>query len=166
MSVPDTAVVLLAEDREDDIFLIRKAFATAGLSNPLYVVNDGEQAIAYLMGDGPFSNRAEYPLPDIILLDLKMPRLDGFEVLTWIRRQPGIRGLPVVVLTSSEELRDVNRAYSLGANSFLVKPLDFENSVALVKMVEKYWIRSSKLPQTSRPRLPSDIPQPPEGHSN
>src|SRR5438309_11574947 len=101
MSTPDSAVILLAEDREDDIFLIRKAFRTAGLNNPLYVVNDGEQAIAYLIGDGPFSNRDEYPLPDIILLDLKMPRLDGFEVLTWIRQQPGIRGLPVVVLTSS-----------------------------------------------------------------
>jgi CheY-like chemotaxis protein len=153
MSAPESAVILLVEDREDDIFLIRKAFSKANLINPLYVVNDGEQAVAYLMGDSPYSNRNEYPLPDIILLDLKMPRLDGFEVLTWIRKQPGIRGLPVIVLTSSEELRDVNHAYALGANSFLVKPLDFENSLSLIKMVEKYWIRSSRLPQSSRPKL-------------
>src|SRR4051812_36401069 len=147
MSTPDTAVILLVEDREDDVFLIKKAFSKANLNNPVYVVNDGEQAIAYLMGDVPYSNRNEYPLPDIILLDLKMPRLDGFEVLTWIRRQPGIRGLPVIVLTSSEELRDVNQAYALGANSFLVKPLDFENSLSLIRMVEKYWIRTVKLPE-------------------
>lgn len=153
MATPDTAVILLVEDREDDVYIIRKAFFTSGLNNPLYVVNDGEQAVAYLMGDAPYSNRSEYPLPDIILLDLKMPRLDGFEVLTWIRKQPGIRGLPVIVLTSSEDLRDVNRAYALGANSFLVKPLDFENSLSLLRMVEKYWIRSCKLPEGSRPLL-------------
>jgi CheY-like chemotaxis protein len=151
MTAPESAVILLVEDREDDIFLIKKAFAKANLPNSLYVVNDGEQAVAYLMGDAPFSRRSEYPLPDIILLDLKMPRLDGFEVLTWIRKQPGIRGLPVVVLTSSEDLRDVNRAYALGANSFLVKPLDFENSVALATIIEKYWMRSVKLPQSNRP---------------
>jgi CheY-like chemotaxis protein len=166
MSTPESAIILLVDDREDDVFLIRKAFRTAGLNNPLYTVNDGEQAVAYLMGEGPFSNRAEYPLPDLILLDLKMPRLDGFEVLSWIRNQPGIRALPVIVLTSSEELRDVNRAYELGANSFLVKPLDFENSVSLLSTVQKYWIRFSKLPESSRPARQSTPQKPPEGQSN
>src|SRR4051812_22677364 len=92
----DTAVILLVEDREDDIVIIRKSFGKAGLLNPLQVVRNGEEAVAYLMGDKPYANRGEYPLPDLILLDLKMPRMDGFEVLTWIRTQPGIRGLPVV----------------------------------------------------------------------
>lgn len=165
MNTPESAVILLVEDREDDVLLIRKAFARAGLRNPLYVVNDGEQAIAYLMGEAPFTNRSEYPLPDLILLDLKMPRLDGFETLNWIRRQPGIRGLPVVVLTSSEEIRDVNRAYQLGANSFLVKPLDFENSIAVAKMIEKYWLRSAKLPETHRSAPQATPVRPPENLS-
>ncbi len=166
MIAPEAAVILLVEDREDDVLLIKRAFAKAGLNNPLYIVNDGEQAIAYLMGDSPFSNRNEYPLPDIILLDLKMPRLDGFETLAWIRKQPGIRALPIIVLTSSDEIRDVNRAYALGANSFLVKPLDFENSVAVAKMVEKYWLRSSKLPQTTRPASESSPLSSPQRHSS
>ena len=151
MSQRESAVILLVEDREDDIFLIRKAFREANLINPIHVVTDGEQAIAYLMGGAQFSNRSEYPLPDIVLLDLKMPRVDGFEVLSWIRKQPGTRGLPVVVLTASEEIRDMNRAYQLGANSFLVKPMDFQNSLALVTLIEKYWLSTNKLPVNFRP---------------
>lgn len=158
----ETAVILLVEDREDDIVLIRKAFSKAGLLNPLYVVRNGEEAVAYLLGDKPYANRSEYPLPDLILLDLKMPRMDGFEVLTWIRTQPGIRGLPVVVLTSSQELRDVNQAYSLGANSFLVKPLDFENSVELARLLHRYWLKSSKLPETYRPASQPTPPNKPK----
>src|SRR5437879_6114874 len=117
------ALILIAEDREDDIFVIRRAFEKAHLLNPLQVVRDGEEAIAYLKGEGKFANRGEYPLPELLLLDLKMPRIDGFEVLRWIRQQPGLNALRVVVLTSSEDIRDVNQAYRLGANSFLVKPL-------------------------------------------
>lgn len=101
MSSPESAVVLIVEDRDDDALLIRKAFARAGVINPLYFVRNGEEAIAYLTGDVPFSNRIEYPLPDIILLDLKMPKIDGFETLTWIRNQPGIRNIPVHRRTKS-----------------------------------------------------------------
>src|SRR6476619_4385714 len=119
----DQALILLVEDRGEDILLIQKAFHRAGVVNPRLAVRDGEQAIAYLSGTGPYSNRAEYPLPWLILLDLKMPRVDGFEVLKWIRSQPELRRLIVVVLTSSEQLKDVNRAYELGANSFMVKPM-------------------------------------------
>src|SRR2546428_9867920 len=125
-SMPDQAVILLAEDREDDILLIRKAFQEAFINNPLQVVRDGEEAIAYLSGEGKYSNRAEYPLPELMLLDLKMPGTDGFDVLKWMRQQPGLQALRVVVLTSSDQMRDVNAAYQLGANSFLVKPIDFE----------------------------------------
>src|ERR1044072_2358182 len=125
----DQAVILLAEDSENDILLTRRAFAKAHLVNPLHVVRDGVEAIAYLKGVEPYANRAEYPLPDLLLLDLKMPRKDGFEVMRWIRDQPGLRGLRIVVLTSSDRIRDVNLAYQLGANSFLVKPVNFERFV-------------------------------------
>src|SRR5204863_7454091 len=90
MNSPESAVILLVEDRDDDIVLIRKAFEKAELANPIYVVKNGEEAVAYLIGDAPFSNRNEYPFPDLLLLDLKMPKLDGFETLLWLRNQPGI----------------------------------------------------------------------------
>lgn len=146
----DTAVILIVEDREDDIHIMRKAFERASLANPIQIVRDGEEAIAYLTGDGKYSNRAEYPLPALVLLDLKLPRVDGFEVLSWIRRQPGIRGLPVVVLTSSKDLADVNRAYQLGANSFFVKELDFQGTVDLAKLLETYWLKKTLTPETRR----------------
>ena len=109
----DQAVILLAEDREDDIILIQRSFKAALMTNPFYVVRNGEEAIDYLKGEGPFANREEYPLPDLLLLDLKMPRIDGFGVLEWIRATPSMASLRVIVLTSSENLNDVNRAYQL-----------------------------------------------------
>src|SRR5438874_8305913 len=99
--MPDQAVILLVEDREDDITLIRRAFERAKIPNPLQVVRDGSEAISYLAGERKFSNRAEYHLPALVLLDLKMPGVDGFEVLRWLRLQPELRSLLVVVLTSS-----------------------------------------------------------------
>jgi len=89
--------------------------------------------------------------PKLILLDLKLPRMDGFEVITWIRKQEGIRAIPVVVLTSSSQLRDVNRAYELGANSFFVKEFDFQNSVDLTRLLERYWLQKARKPESSRP---------------
>ena len=157
--MPDQGVILLAEDREDDILLIRRAFRKAFITNPLQVVRDGEEAIAYLSGEGKYSNRSEYPLPDLMLLDLKMPRMDGFEVLEWIRRQPGLSSLRVVVLTASDHMHDVNSAYKLGANSFLVKPMDFEDVVHLGKFLTTYWLRMSKAPETSRPQRLRNSPQ-------
>jgi CheY-like chemotaxis protein len=154
--MPDEAVILLAEDREDDVLLVRKAFERGAINNPLQVVRDGEEAMAYLSGEGKYSNRAEYPLPDLILLDLKMPRVDGFDVIRWIRRQPQFSSLRIVVLTSSDAIPDVNRAYALGANSFLVKPLDFENFVETARVLKTYWLRLSKSPEAARaPRQPS-----------
>ena len=149
--MPDQSVILLAEDREDDILLIRKSFARAYITNPLQVVRDGEELIAYLEGEGKYANRDEYPLPDLLLLDLKMPRKDGFEVLAWIRKHPTLRSLPVVVLTSSENMRDVNNAYQLGANSFLVKPMDFENFIEMSRFIGGFWLQMNKGPETSRP---------------
>jgi CheY-like chemotaxis protein len=153
----DQPVILLAEDREDDILLIRQAFKRGNVPQPTHVVRDGEEAVAYLAGDGKYANRDEYPLPALLLLDLKMPRMDGFEVLEWIRKQPSLRPLRVVVLTSSEDIFDVNHAYELGANSFLVKPLDFELFVETCAVIKKYWLNLSATPRISRP---STVEQP------
>ena len=151
MLTDDHAVILLAEDDEDHALLMRRAFQKARILNPLYVVRDGEEAIAYLAGVGAYANRAEYPLPALLLLDLKMPRKSGFDVLEWIRAQPGLSALRVVVLTTSPEVRDVNLAYRLGANSFLVKPEDFERLVNIVHALKGYWIWMSQAPEVTRP---------------
>ena len=132
--------ILLADDREDDILLIQEAFERAGIQNPLHIVRDGEEAINYLSGKGKFSNRTEHPLPALFLLDLKMPGTDGLDVLRWIRTQPYLNGLRTVVLTSSESMRDVDIAYKLGATSFLVKPMDFLDTVEMVRTMTRYWL--------------------------
>jgi CheY-like chemotaxis protein len=149
-------VILLAEDREDDILLVRKAFEGSGMDCQIQVVHDGEEAILYLSGEGKFRNRVEFPLPNLVLLDLKMPRVDGFEVLRWIRQHRELGNLRVVVLTSSHQIRDVNQAYRLGANSFLVKPLDFQNFVETSKALRNYWLVLDNPPQ-----VPAPAAQPP-----
>jgi CheY-like chemotaxis protein len=160
---PEDAVILLVEDRADDILLIQRAFQRAGVKNPMVVTRNGDEAIEYLSGQGMFRNRAEYPLPWLILLDLKMPRIDGFEVLKWVRSQPELRRIVVVVLTSSEEIPDVNRAYDLGANSFMVKPLDFDNTVHLADLIKRYWLQHCRFAEASRER---DKKEPSSGGDN
>jgi CheY-like chemotaxis protein len=158
------AVILLAEDEEDYVLLIRHAFSQANIPNPLHVVWNGQEAIAYLKGEGKYSNRDEYPLPDLLLLDIKMPRVNGFEVLKWVRAQPGLAPLRVLVLTSSEDLRDVNEAYRLGANSFLVKPLDFQDFTQLSRLISDFWLKASKAPETSRAaKTPDEDAKPTSG---
>jgi len=147
----DHAIILLAEDDEDYVLLIKAVFAKAHIPNPVHVVWNGEEAIAYLKGEGKYSNREEYPLPDIFLLDLKMPRINGFEVLKWVKQQPSLAALRILVLTSSDRIRDVNEAYQLGANSFLVKPLDFQDFTHLSRLIADFWFKASRTPQTFRP---------------
>ena len=148
---PNYEVILLAEDNEDHVILTKRAFKMAGLLNPLYNVENGEEAIAYLKGEGKFANRSEYPLPTLLLLDLKMPGKNGFDVLQWLRGQPTLSALRVVVLTTSDEIHDVNRAYQLGANSFLTKPVDFRDFVQLSSAVKGYWLWMSRAPELERP---------------
>ena len=148
--MPEHALILLVEDMEDDLVLIRRAFAKANILNPIQIVRNGDEAIAYLKGNGKYANRAEYPLPDLMLLDLKMPVLDGFEVLKWTREQPGLKALRIVVLTSSDQMRDVNMAYQLGANSFLVKPIDFQDFIQMSQAINGYWLWMSQVPETFR----------------
>lgn len=115
-------LILLAEDDANDAFFMRRALQKAEIECPLQVVTDGQQAVDYLSGQGQFSDREQFPLPSIILLDLKMPFLDGFEVLSWVGSQTSLKNIPVVVLTSSAEERDRRKAAELGAKAYFVKP--------------------------------------------
>jgi CheY-like chemotaxis protein len=146
-------VILLAEDLESDVLLLQRALRQARIVNPVKVVNDGEQAIAYLKGEGKYADRAEYPVPSLLLLDLKMPRLGGLEVLSWAQNQPGLKDLRIVVLSGSRELEDVNRAYQLGAHTFLVKPTEFDQLVALMQALQGFWIWTNEDPGIGRPSV-------------
>lgn len=138
--------ILLVEDDPNDVLLIRRAFRKSDVANPIQVVGDGEEAIAYLSGRGPYADRERYPLPVLLLLDLKLPRKSGFEVLEWLRQQRGLKRLPVAVLTSSAETPDINRAYDLGANSYLVKPVRFEGLLRMVQTLNLYWLIINEKP--------------------
>jgi len=128
--------ILLIDDNEDDCLLIRKAFERAGLSYRIQSVRSGVDGIAYLSGGPPYEDRKKYPLPVLVLLDIRMPTIDGFEVLRWIRKQPALAKLCVVMLTSSDEIPDVNLSHQLGASAFLVKPLDFWNAGELSRSLD------------------------------
>ena len=139
-------VILLAEDDPNDVLLIQRAFQKAGFQNSLKVVRDGEQAIAYMSGSGDYSDRKRFPLPFLLLLDLKMPGTDGFEVLQWVRADRDLKRLLVIVLTSSNLQSDVDRAYDLGANSYLVKPVEFQEMVNMIQRFEVYWTEINRTP--------------------
>ena len=142
--------ILLAEDNSTDALMVQRAFKKAHLMNPVHVVDDGDKAVAYLSGNGVYADREKYPLPVLMLLDLKLPRRSGLEVLEWLRQQEGLKRLPVVVLTSSKESSDVNRAYDLGANSYLVKPVDFDPLLEMVKTLGLYWVVMNEKPETDK----------------
>jgi CheY-like chemotaxis protein len=136
-SVP---TILLVEDNPTDVRLIRRALDKAKVGNPLQVLDHGDAAVDYLAGRGEYADRAQFPLPVLILLDLKLPRRSGLEVLDWLRDQEVLRRIPAVVLTSSSQSRDVNRAYDLGANSYLVKPVEFDDLKEMLSKINVYWI--------------------------
>jgi CheY-like chemotaxis protein len=138
--------ILMAEDDENDVFFMDRAFKQANILNPLQRVKDGEEAIEYLRGDSIYADRIKYPLPCLMLLDLKMPRKNGFEVINWIREQPILKRLPIVVLTSSRQDPDIVRAYESGANTYLVKPVKFEGLVEVMKALNLYWLMLSEKP--------------------
>lgn len=137
--------ILLVEDDSTDVLLLRRAFDKAGVTNPLQVVSDGEQAVAYLSGQGDYGDRARYPLPSLILLDIALPRRSGFEVLTWMRQDPALRQLPVIMLTSSGQPGDISRAYDAGANAYHVKPSGFDELLEFVEALKAYWLTWTEL---------------------
>lgn len=144
-------VILVADDQEDDIILTRQALVRANVLNPLQVARDGQEAIEYLLGTGKFENRSEYPLPDLMFLDLNMPRMNGFEVLRWVRSHPTLRGLRIVVVSTSADSRDIDRAHELGANAFLVKVGDFRKYCTMLQAAVFFWLEITVAPLVRRP---------------
>jgi CheY-like chemotaxis protein len=131
--------VLLVEDDLNDIFLVKRAFKLARLQNPLQVVTDGQEAINYLRGVGKYADRDVHPLPKLIVMDIKMPRKTGFDVLEWVKSNGPLRRIPIVIVSSSDRAQDVNRAYELGANAYMVKPVDFRAVEHLFQSITHYW---------------------------
>ncbi len=132
--------VLLVEDDLNDIFLVKRAFKKARLQNPLNVVTDGQEAIHYLRGVGKYADRETYPLPTLIVMDIKMPRRTGFEVLEWVKGQGRpLRRIPIVIVSSSDNPSDINQAYELGANAYMVKPMDYRAVEHLFQSITHYW---------------------------
>jgi CheY-like chemotaxis protein len=147
-------IILLVEDDPNDVVLIQRAFQKAGLHNSLKVVRNGDEAMEYLSGENSYADREHFPLPFLVLLDLKMPGTDGFEVLAWARNSSGLKRLLIVVLTSSNLQADVDKAYELGANSYLVKPVEFDDMVNLIQRFEAYWTEINRIPSTPKVALP------------
>lgn len=137
--------VLLVEDDENDVFFMQRAFQDANILTPLNVVTDGRQAIEYISGKGEYSDRQKFPLPCLILLDLKLPYVLGLDVLKWLREHNEFDTIVVVVLTSSKQDADIEKAYQLGANSYLVKPPDADQLLEMVKRIKLYWMEINQI---------------------
>ena len=133
------AVILLVEDNPMDVELIIDAFKEARLGNKIQVAGNGKEALEYVFGEGKFADRRQYPFPDIVLLDLKMPGIDGHEVLRKIKGREKLKRLPIIILTSSRDEGDRALSYDNGANSYLVKPVSFEEFIKVVRQVSEYW---------------------------
>lgn len=144
MKLHPEATILLVEDEPSDVFLMKRAIKGAQIPNPLQVASDGQEAINYLSGAGPYSDRTQYPIPSIIFLDLKLPYKNGFEVLDWIQGQPNLAQTLVMVLTSSSEERDIAQSYKLGARTFLVKPPSPAMLLELMVSLKEYWIKHNE----------------------
>lgn len=132
--------ILIVDDREEDVFFFRRAFKAVGLHHRITHLSDGDEAIKYLSRQPPYDDIALYPVPDVVVLDLKMPKRDGFEVLQWLREQNTLKPAPVVVLTSSARDEDKKRAKDLGAGSYYTKPVDFTKLVGVAKDINRRWL--------------------------
>jgi CheY-like chemotaxis protein len=149
--MPASVHILLVEDNRMDIELTLDAFREARLMNSVHVASDGPTALDYVFGRGRYSDREAYPLPDLILLDLKLPGMNGFEVLKEIKSTPVLKRLPVVILTSSIEEGDRALSYDSGANSYLVKPVSFDGFMDVVRQIEGYWLSLNVGPPQGKP---------------
>ena len=143
--IVDNPIILVVDDDDCAATLVSTVFERAGLVLPLQFARDGAEAIAYLSGEGAFADRTQYPLPTVILLDLNMPRKNGFEVLAWLRQQPRLKRLHVYVLSASSQPEDIRRCYDLGANSYLVKPGNLEGLMNQANCLLA-WLRLSHFP--------------------
>jgi len=144
-SMNEEQTILLVDDSENDRVLMRVAFKKAEFNTPLLEVHNGEEAIAYLKGETPYNDREKFPLPTVMLLDLNMPMKNGFDVLTWVRARTGLKRLSIAVLTASMRTEDVERAFDLGANSFLVKPSNLDELAGMLRCLRD-WIQINQFP--------------------
>lgn len=142
-------LVLIAEDNPEDAMLMRKAIAKAGIRAQVRVLTDGEQVLLYLEGRGAYANHEANPMPSLVILDLKMPRKSGFEVLEWLQEHQEYSVVPTIVMSASGIENDVRKAYHLGANTFFVKPTTFDQLVATMKSVAEYWAKAKTSHGTS-----------------
>jgi CheY-like chemotaxis protein len=140
------AVILLAEDDPGDQELTRRALEQSLIRNELHIVEDGEEALNYLQRRGKYENPVSSPKPDLMLLDLNMPKMDGKQLLEQMRADPNLRRIPVVALTTSKQENDIIRTYDLGANSYIVKPVDMDQFVNAIKVLKDYWFQIVVLP--------------------
>jgi CheY-like chemotaxis protein len=144
--MPQHGTILIAEDNDDDYFLVKLACHRAGVELPLFRVVDGLEAQDYLLGTGNFADRQKFPLPRIVIADLKMPRRNGMEFLQWMRAQPAFKRIPFIFLSASGHQSDIDRAYDLFANSYLVKPIRLDQLTDLLKEVKTYWLDMNRDP--------------------
>jgi len=135
-----TKSILHVEDDENDVFLFRRVFEQTGITSPLHVVTDGEMAINYLSGAGQFADREKYPLPCLVLTDLNLPKRSGLDLLQWIRRDPQLKKMVVVLFSSSALPRDVDQAYELGANAYIQKSVDSHQLQEIAQLLKKWWL--------------------------
>lgn len=157
--------VLLIEDSEGEALLVKQSFREAGFAEPIHWINNGERAIAYLSGDGPYADREAHPLPDIILLDLNMPNVDGYQFLHWIRRQPLLSKTFVVILTGEINPKRIQMAYQLGANSFLSKSAGPEEYRNFVEFLRGFALVSNLLPRHEE-NMENAVPLKPVDHGD
>ena len=136
--------ILLLEDNRDDVILMLRAFKKNDITHRIQVLNDGDEGIEYMKGAGRFADRTLYPFPTVIILDLKMPRKNGLEFLEWLRANPKLRVIPTILLSASQQERDVVKAYDLGVNTYFMKPGRFEELVKLVSDMQNYWNQAIK----------------------
>jgi CheY-like chemotaxis protein len=140
--------ILLVEDNEDDIVIIQRVFKRLKLTNPLFIVRDGKEAMDFLLNKGAYSNINDAPKPGLILLDINMPRMNGFEVLENMKKQEALKAIPVIMLTVSEREEDIVESFKNGAVSYITKPMDFEQFVKVIEQFDIYWSLVSKIPKT------------------
>lgn len=139
LGVDRNLTILIVEDDPNDIRILKKAFEREGINNPLQIVPDGHEAVEYLQGKARYSDRTKFPFPSVIFTDLKMPRMDGFEVLAWLRKHPECFVIPVIILSASKLDEDIRRAYQMGANAYLVKPNKISELQEMVKTAYNFW---------------------------
>ncbi len=138
--MPGDLKVLVVEDNPNDVVLLKRAFSKGGPEVPLQFARDGQEALNYLKGVHQFADRNMYPLPTLLVVDLKLPGIDGFDIIKWVRNQPELRDLRIVVLSSSNEPSDISRAHELGANAYHVKPNDPNALIGMVEGLRSYWV--------------------------